>query len=505
MLTNASFLYFRVVVNTILVLLGTRYVLAALGVIDFGIYAVVGGVMLFLGFLTSAMSVSSERHLAHELGRGDYQKLNLMFNCSFGLHLALALLTLILAESIGLWFLVDVMNIPADRESAAFWVYQFTVIATFCSVVSIPFQALFSAHEDLIYVAIIGIVQSIMNFLLALWIVEYDGDRLIVYSGLASTIIIAVILFQVTLSRSRYIESQIDFHKFYDASLTREMASFAGWNLIGSFAVVTRFQGLAFLMNIYFGAAVNASLAIANQVYSSVGQMTQSVLQAVSPNLTKHEGAGNREHAVKLALLTCKYSFILACFWALPLLFEMEYVLRIWLDMPPSDAVYFCQIVVLSYMANQLSNGLTMAVQAIGKIAFFQSLGSFIHISTLPLAWGGIILGGDESIVMVVALVTMVLNALLRAYLLGRITEFSYFRWLRDVVLRGVLVVFPAISILVIGEFYFQGGLDRLIMLSMISSVSIIVAMYFVGMDGLERQWLSGKVKSLFIRIHNRV
>lgn len=490
---NAGALYSKIVINTVLMLLSTRYTLSALGIIDFGLYFVIAGVMVFMGFITSAMATSSQRHLSYELGRGDSSQLCRVFNTCFGLHLVLAIVIIILGETLGLWFLNNVLNIPELRQKAAFWVFQFTVFTSTSYVLAVPYLALLTAYEALGLVSIISIIQSVLNFILALCLSSYTGDRLIIYGLFTCTIAVAINIAFVVLSNIRYSEeSQLIRKHFFDATIVKELASFSGWSLFGSASVVARSQGLTFLLNIFFGPLANASFGIANQVQGAISQFTQAILQVVSPCLVKHEGLGNRDHMIDLALLISKYSFFFGCLWAIPFIAEMTTILHLWLNNPPEHAALFCRIILLIYLCNQLSNGLTIPFQAIGKIGKSQVIGGLIHLSTLPLAYIMIRLGGSDIVVLIASLITICINTFARGYLLKSITVFSYVRWLKAVVFRGTLAMLPPILVTCFLLFNIDSSPVRLLVITPISLSVSIVSMVYLGMEYDERHRLYG-------------
>jgi len=484
---NTGAMYVKMVINTVLVLLSTRYTLSALGTVDFGLYFVIAGVMIFMGFLTSAMTTSSQRHLTFELGRGDLSKLHRVFNTCFGLHLILTIVIILLGETLGIWFLNYVLNIPETRHQAAFWVFQFTIFTSASYILSVPYQALLTAHESLTLVAVIGIVQSMLSFILALCLSFYTGDRLIIY-GLVSCCIAVVINFAyVLLSQLRYSEAKLQRMFFFDSTIIKDLASFSGWSLFGSLSVVARSQGLTFLLNVFFGPLANAALGIANQVHGAINQSTQSILQVVSPRLVKLEGLGNRDYMLNLSLLICKYSFFIGCLWAVPLFAETTTILHLWLKNTPEHAVLFCRIIILIYICDQLSAGLTIPVQAIGKIAISQVVCGLIHLSTLPLAYVMIKLGGSEIVVLIASLITICINTFVRGYLLKCVAVFSYVKWLKTVVLRGTLAVLPTIFVTYLLILYNDCSPVRLLVISIMSASVSIVSMTFIGMTRDER------------------
>lgn len=498
---NTMALYTRVAVTTVLVLFTSRFVLAALGVVDFGLYSVVAGIMGFMGFLNSAMATSSQRHLTHELGRGDLAEVNRIFNTCFFLHAILAVLLVVLGETVGLWFLNHVLNIPEARRAAAFWVYQFTVLSTVCFVIAIPYQALLTAHEALVAVSIIGIAQSILNFLLALFILHAPGDRLVAYVLVSSIIAILVTVAQSALCRLRYRESRLDSRLLSSPHRTRELLGFSGWSLFGSLSVVGRLQGVAFLLNVYFGPVVNAAYGIANQVSSMMSQLAQAMQQAVSPRLVKQEGAGNRERMLELSLLSSKYGFFLACFWTIPLYTEIPTVLALWLKNPPDHSILFCRVVLLMFACDQLSAGFATVVLAIGKMARYQVVVGSIHLCTLPLAYAFLKLGYDQDSVLFCSLATVIVATAARGLVLRTLADLPYRIWLSKVVLRGIGGVLPAVAYSFLLARAVPPGFGRLLGLSVTAGLLTVAGAFYLGMSQAERENVMGVVSPLFRKL----
>lgn len=485
---NTVALYVKVALTTVLGLFAIRFVLAALGMVDFGLYSVIAGIMGFVAFLNSAMATSSQRHLTHELGRGDPVQLNRIFRACFFLHAALALLLVVLGETVGVWFLNHVLNIPDARREAAFWIYQFTVLGTACYVIAVPYQALLTAHEALAAVSVIGIIQSFLNFLLALFIAHAPGDRLVTYVFISSIIAILMTLAQMALCRIRYAEARISTENRLNRRLAGELLGFSGWSLFGSLSVVGRLQGVAFLLNIFFGPVMNAAYGIANQVSSMMSQLTQAMQQAVSPRLVKQEGAGNRKRMLELSLLTSKYGFILACFWMIPLFVEIQTVLTLWLKNPPEDSAVFCRIILLMFVCDQLSIGYPTAVLAIGKIARYQIIIGSIHLFTLPLAYAFLKLGFNQNSVLLCSLFTMVVASAARGLVVQRIADFPYAIWVNKVVVRGIVGILPAAVYASLFAIVVPPSLGRMLALSITTGFVAIVGAFYLGMSSVERE-----------------
>jgi len=500
-LFNTLALYTKVALTTVLGLLASRFVLAALGVVDYGLYSVIAGIMGFMAFLNSAMATSSQRHLTYELGRSDFNQLNRVFRTCFFLHAALAVLLVVLGETVGLWFLNHVLNIPAGRREAGFWIYQFTVVGTACYVISVPYQALLTAHEALAVVSILSIFQSVGNFLLALLIAYAPHDRLVTYVLISSIISILLTLAQMILCRVRYPEARLNTGNRLNRELVGELMGFSGWSLFGSLSVVGRLQGVAFLLNIFFGPIVNAAYGIANQVGGMMSQLTQAMLQAVSPRLVKQEGAGNRKRMLELSLLTSKYGFFLACFWMIPLFVEIPTVLTLWLKHPPEHAAVFCRIVLLMFVCDQLSAGYPTVVLAIGKLARYSMVIGAIHLATLPLAYVFLKFGFDQNWVLFCSLFTMIIASVSRGLVVRTVADFPYTMWLKKVVLPGFAGVLPAALYSSFFAAMVRPSVSRLLVLSVTTGLITVVGAFRAGMTITERNHLHELFAPLLLKV----
>lgn len=500
-LLNMAALYGRVMITMVLSLFASRFILAALGVEDFGLYSVIAGIMGFMAFLNGAMSTSSQRHLTHELGRGDMEQLNRIFKTSLLLHAAIAVLLVILGETIGLWFLNHVLNIPPARQDAAFWIYQFTILSTACGVISVPYSALLTAHEALAVASLLGTIQSMLAFALACLLTRIPGDRLIVFVLFSSLIAITMTLAQMALCRYRYSESRILGGNRPTRKIFKELLGLSGWTLFGHLSFVCRLQGIAFLLNIYFGPVVNAAYGIANQISSMMAQLTQVMQQAVSPRMVKQEGAGNRKRMLELSLFTSKYGFFIACFWGIPLFVEIETVLQLWLKNPPQHTATFCRIILLIFAADQLSSAYGMTVLALGKLARYQTIICSIHLSTLPLGYMMLKFGFNQNYVLLSSLFTMIVASASRGRVVQTLADFPYATWVHQVAVRGIAGVIPGILYAWGLSHLMQPSIARLLILSASTGIVTVVGIILIGMNREERLQFHGLMVGVLAKI----
>lgn len=494
----------RCVVSVVLLLLSARFVLAAIGVEDFGLYAVIAGIMGFMGFLNSAMAAGSQRHLAFSIGRGDASQVGSVFSACLGIHMGMVVLLVVLGETLGLWFLGHVLHIPEARRGAAGWVYQFTILTVVANVIVVPFQALLTAHEALLTISLLGIVQTLLYFSLALALGHLPGDLLIVYAMFVCIITLLLVAAQAVTALVRYPESRLGFRAVRDWRLVVEIAAFSVWNSFGALAGVARLQGIAFLLNIFFGTAVNAAYSIANQVGAQTSQFTQAMLQAVGPQVTKSEGAGDRERALSLALLANKYAFLMDCLWLVPLYVELPTVLHLWLKEVPPYTTEFCRMVLLLLAVEKLSAGFMTIVAAIGKIALYQVVMGGLLTCILPAGWIAFKMGCSPMSIFGIALAFSVAAALVRVWFVRRLTGMPYSRWFSAVIVRVLYGVLPALVVASVLNMVLKDGLLRLLCLTIVACPTVALGAFMLAMDAGERcRWVN-LAKTLRYRVDRR-
>lgn len=488
--TNTLALYVRMALTAGLALFGSRWVLAGLGVVDYGLFCVIAGIMGFMGFLNAAMAVSSQRHLAFELGRGDFIRLNKVFNTCLGIHLCLAILLILLGETVGLYFLKEVLKIPEARRAAAFWVYQLTIVSTVANVVSVPYQAVLTSRESLVWLSAIGIIQGVLTFFLALLISSLPGDILIGYAAIYALIISLMPTIHVLLCRLKFPESRLNTRYLWNPPLAREIASFSAWNLFGIFGTIARSQGLAFLLNVFFGPAINAAYGLANQVAGQVSQFTDALLQAVTPQIVKNEGMGDRTRMLSFSLQTSKYAFMLASLWMLPLLSEMPTIIDLWLKEVPPHTGSFCRLVLIIFSFDKLTIGFLSAVQAIGRIAAYQATLGSLLIVTLPAGYLLLKIGAPPESVLWGAFFFAVLSNIGRIWFIRRLTGQPVSVWFNQVFMRCMLAILPSVTLCSIFLCLLPPSLFRLAFIFTSVPLFMIAGAWFFGMTGVERRYV---------------
>lgn len=382
---NSLLLYARMLLVMGVTLYTSRVVLRALGVEDYGIYNVVGGVVAMLGFLNGSLTAATSRFLTFELGRGSEGDLDRVFRCSVTVHYLLAGLILLFAETVGLWFVLEKLVIPADRMNAALWAYQCSVFTILVSIVSTPYNALIVAHERMEAFAYISVAEAVLKLGVAFVIVQPVGDRLIVYA-----LLLALIQFLVRLLYTFYCSRHFpDVHSrlLWDKEISGKIFSFAGWTMNGNLAVMGYTQGLNILLNLFFGPAVNAARGIAVQVQGAVTQFFNNFLMAVRPQIVKSYAQGDLTYMHRLLIESSKFSFYLALLAVVPLLVNTEYVLRLWLGQVPDHAVSFVRLMLLICLNYTLSQPTIIGIHATGRLKKFQLIEGSMLLTIVPVAY----------------------------------------------------------------------------------------------------------------------
>ena len=382
---NTLFLYFRMLFMMVVNLYTSRVVLNVLGVVDFGINNVVGGVIAMLGFLTGSLGSASSRYITYDLGKGNLTVMKKTFGNILSIHFILAGFVLIVGETVGLWFVTTQLQIPAERETAAFWVYQFSVFSAILSIISVPYNAAIIAHEKMSAFAYISIVDAVLKLLVAFLLIISPYDKLIVYALLIFLIIsFDRIVYSIYCNR-HFEETKVRFG--YNKKIFKEIFAFAGWTMNGNLAVWGYNQGVNILLNIFFGPTVNAARGVAAQVQNSCQQFCANFQMALNPQLTKSYAQGDLEYMRKLLIKSSKFSFFILFFIALPLALEAPLVLKWWLGIVPEYTANFLRLILVVGLLYTLSNPIITSVHATGNIKKFQIVEGSMLLMIVPIAY----------------------------------------------------------------------------------------------------------------------
>ena len=441
-------MYLRTGINIIIGLYTSRVILNTIGVTDYGIYSVIGGVIALSSFFTSSMSSATTRQITYALGKKNNVLINKSLNCSCVIHLCISLLVLILAESIGIWFLNNQMEFPIDRLNAANWVYQFSLMSVILSILATPFNAIIIAHEDFNFLALIGIAQTIAN-LIAVFILHLlpsSYDYLIYYSLLCLFI---QIIYNLNIYRFSYNRYKISFNirslKIIDY---KEQLSFSSWTIFGSCANLGYQQGINILFNILLNLSANAALGIANQINGKINMLVLNFQQAFNPQLTKSYATGDLTSVYKLIIQSAKFSFLVLFIFAFPTILNIDYILSIWLGQYPEYTASLSCLILVGSLIETLSGPLWITLYATGKIKIYQIAISIILLSSIPLTYASLKMGHNVNSAIIIRIILFIIGLFLRLYLLHKYIDLSITNYIRD-------VIRPIISVTVLSVFLY--------------------------------------------------
>ena len=503
---NTGVLYSKMLITIVITLYSTRIALNALGSSSYGIFCLVAGVISMLSFLNTAMTISTQRYLSYYMGHEGILKLNKIFSTSVILHLIIGIFIVIIFEIVGFFLFDGILNIPKDSLYQAKYIYHFMVISSFFTIISVPYDAIINSHENMLFISILSIIESVGKLLIAFYILSLDSNRLIVYGGLLTALTIILIIVKRKFSLKKYIECRGVFKVKREKKMLKDMFSFASWNLYGSICGLARNQGIAVVLNYYFGTVVNAAYGIANQVNGQLSYFSASILLAFNPQIMKSEGAGDRERMLKLSALASKFSFYLLSFFSIPLIVEMNYVLHIWLGEVPEYAVIFCQLILLLTITNQLSVGLQSAAQAVGKIKLYQFAIGTINLFSPILGFFALKYGVlNASVVIIITIVIEFIAGSWRIFFLKSLAGLSIKKYLLNVIL-------PCISIFIIvitASFIIHNILNissffNLVITCLSSSILISILVYTFGISKSEKQKLFSMLESLLSKFRKK-
>jgi len=492
--------YVRTVFNTVLALYSTRLVLSALGHYDYGLYALIGGVITMLGFITNAMLVTTQRHLSFAHGSKEHDNTRKIFANSLLLHISFGLLLVVVLLSLSSPIINSLLHIDLQRKSAAEIVYVLVVVSLFLTFITAPYRALFIANENIVYISVIDVLDGVFKLLLAVWLCHISWDRLQVYSWMMLGIVVFNMFAFALYGTYKYRESRIRFSQSeFSISIIKDITGFAGWTIYSMGCVIGRTQGVAVLLNRFFGAVVNSAYGIANQVFSSIQFVAQAIQNAMSPQIFKAEGAGNHKQMLVLAGRLSRYSFILMSMITIPLLFEMNDILSLWLGKVPQYTADFCCFILLASLLDQLTIGLGVANQAIGRIKNYSLAVNTIKLMTLPVVWLCLRNGSDIIAAMWCYLLIEVLCAIVRLPFLRKTAGLSIRSYVHDTLLKALLpVCFNALTTWLLTEiFSFPFRFLVSIPLSMAASSGYI---WLLGLNDNERILAKEYAKSIILK-----
>lgn len=477
----------------------SRVILQVLGASDYGIYNVVGGVVTMMGFLNGALGASSSRFLTYELGKGNQSKLNQTFSASLNLHIWVALLVLIIGETVGLWFVINKIVVPDDRMVAAFWVYQFSIVTTMVNFTQVPYNASLIAHENMYVYAYVGLYEAIAKLLIVYAITISPIDNLVFYGLLLMLNTIGIQLFYRYYTRKRYDECRFRIVK--DKMLYKTLLGYSGWDLFGGLATMLQGQGINIILNLFFGPVVNAARAIAVQVQTAISQFVNNFLTAVRPQVVKNFAEENTDKMYSLTFSAAKYAYMLMLALVLPVCFEIKFILSIWLgDSAPNDTAIFIILILVTYLMEVFHSASLMSYHAIGKIKLGNIVGGTLMMMALPLSYVALKMGAPAYSVFIVIFVVNFTQMFWGWMIVHRYVPFSYLTLFRKVYQPTIIVTLCSLIIPSIVVSMMEQGWLRFFVLCILSEMAVLLSVFYIGIDIDDRTKCIQMIKTKIIR-----
>lgn len=493
-LLNTLSQYIRTGLNIVLSLYSARIVLEALGTNDYGLYSVIAGIVAMLSFVSNALVVSTQRYLSYSHGLNDNKVLTKVFSNSLFIHIIIGFALTLLLLSIESPVITSYLDIPVDRISAAKIVYICVVLMISLSFITSPFRALFIARENIVYISIIDVIDGILKVASAILLTYIDSDKLIAYAFLLVSISVFNLLAFGLYAYFRYEECHLTKFSDIDKSYIKKLTGFASWTLYSTGCVVVRTQGIAVIINKFFGVILNASYGIAQQVSGALMNVAQAIANSLSPQIIKAEGENNRTKMIFLASIECKYSYLLLSMVAIPLIFKMPFILEVWLKSVPDNAVMFCNMVVIAGMCDTLTGGLGIANQAIGKIKVYSLIFGTLKIITLPIAYVAVLIDKNPFYIMLAFVLLELFSAIMRIFFIKSTAGLNVISFVKEIILPSICGTLAVIGVCFAVD-YLVTWKYNILLLVPASIVTVVTIAYFT---------MGSEEKEIFKRIINK-
>lgn len=491
---NTIMLYLRQFLVMGVGLYTSRVVLESLGISDYGIYTLVGGFVSMLAYLNSVFVSATQRFISFELGTGDKERLKDIFSTSLTIHYALALIILIVAETFGVWFINNHLNIDPNRLYAAHWVFQCSLVSLMITIISVPYNSCLVAHEHMHVYAYISIIDVLMKLGIVFLLAYLPYDSLITYSVLMLVVAVTIRLCY-TIYCKRHFE-ECHYQKVFDVKKFKEMSSYASWTMVGTLGFTVKEQISNIILNQFFGTFINAAKGVAGQVCGAINLFATNFFMAMSPQITKQYASGNVEESRKLVYVGAKITFFLLQILIIPVIINIEYILHLWLIDVPEYTTEFIIIILLSTLISSLSNSITTALQATGKIKTFQIGIALILLTELPIAYVLLRMGYPPTYALLPAIITNLIGILYRFYLLQKmLPQYSLRYYVFGIIVRCFIGFTASTIICIYFSLYFSPSFISLILTTAISIIVSVFVIYIVGLEKIERMIIKEQIQ----------
>lgn len=500
---NTIVIYVKIILSLIIALVSIPLVLKALGVADYGLYNLIAGVVAMLSFLNNSMTVSTQRFMSVAMGENNQEKINIIYNTGFLLHLILGLCIVVAFEILGITS-IDKLNITTERLFSARIIFQLLVVSTFFKIIAVPFDALVNAKEDMLFFSVIELTESLLMLIVAFSVSYVTSDRLIYYGICITIISLLTLVAKFIWCKCAYREYKIKLSAYKGRFMIKSMLGFTTWNLFGGLAMIGRNQGIAVIINLFLGTIINAAYGIANQINGAIGHFSATFQKAINPQLMKSEGMSDRNRLIRISFISSKFSVLAIAFFAIPLILELDFVLSIWLkdNIPPYTKQLTALILILS-IVYQYSVGLMSAIQATGKIRNYQIIMGLIILSNIPIAFYILKQGYPVYFVIAAFIFLEVASLIIRLHMSNQIVGISIKEYISKVATPTVITIIVPLICSSIFHWIMPYGFLRLFMVSFVYALIFGISMWHIDFEEEQRILLASKIKNLVKRCLN--
>lgn len=501
---NTFFLYIRMMLTMVISIYTSRIILEILGETDFGIYNVVGGFVSMFTMVSGALSAATQRFLSYELGKGEHGHVNEVFSTSIMMHILIAFIILVLAETVGLWFVNEKMIFPEARYNAANWVYQLSLMTFLVDIVSVPYNAALVAYERMKAFAYVSIIEVVLKLIVVYMLLISPIDRLVFYASLLSLISILIrVLYGYYVKRNL---AKCRCNYVINKEIGKQMVSFMGWNMFGAGAIVANGQGVNVLLNLFFGAAVNAARGIVFQVQGAIRGFVTNFQLAMAPQIIKSYASNDTDEMFSLVFNGARFSFLLMMNLALPIILKAPFILDLWLVHVPSYTVIFLRIVLVTTLIESLGTTLSYAMHASGKVRNYQIVVGSLSLLALPIIYEFLRFGCPPFVAFFVVLFFAIISLLAQVVMLHLSINLPILVFLKNVFARSVFVFVASIPVpVIIDSFFKKGDCFSFVVVTLVCVGSSFICSLYLGLSALERGLLFEKIGNLMNKMcHKR-
>jgi O-antigen/teichoic acid export membrane protein len=510
---NTAASYGNSVVAIIFALFSTRWILLALGQADFGIYGVVGSIILLITYISATLSIGVARFYAYSIGQGavlskeeSTEELKRWFNTALSMHLVLPILLIGIGWPAGEYAIQNWLTVPLDRLDACLWVFRASLVSAFMSVLAVPFVAMYTAHQRIFELALFGLLRTFSVFAVSWYLLTVSSDRLIFYAICMMTINTSIPLIQIIRAVFHYDACRVKFAYMYNTIYLKKLFQYVGWKMFGMSCYTLRAQGTPILVNLQFGPLVNAAYNLAFALSTQATALSTAMTQAFQPAIVSAEGSGSREKMLSMAMQACKFGSLLVLLFTIPLILEMETLLKLWLKTPPEYAGELCQWMLSMLVVDRITGGHMLAVNARGKIAAYELVQGTVLFLALPLMWAFFHFGHSPISIGYALFISMVTYCIGRVLFAKFLLDFQILQWAKQVLFPIVLLVVVSSLAGYLVMSAFEPSLLRLVLTSILTGIVTSVIGWVSVFDRSERVYVwNGIQQKLFKRTASKI